>query len=235
MATSASPAALSITQTVTGAMGAMLNGNDGDAHSLLQSALTRTRADLAESTLPPLLKQVRRGMPFQIYSLPLNLNEPCDAHRSTCPGSLFSFYNAAIVAEELCTEMELFFSAELSAMILYNMGLVYHRLALQTGSTHNFSKAMKLYKVSGSIVASNDYDFTHDLTILKLALLVNMGHIYSNFLDQNGTNECADGINTLYHSVDVKALDPDTRQLFYDNMFLSQQPSKNLFGLAPAA
>ena len=131
--------------------------------------------------------------------------------------------------------MEIFFSAELSAMILYNMGLIYHRLAIKTGATHDFSKAMKLYKVAGSIAHSSEYHFTHDLTVLQLALFVNMGHIYSNFLDQKGTLECADGIHHLYNSVEVIKLNPDTRELFYNNIFLSQQHKKNLFGLAPAA
>ena len=228
---------VSITQTVTGATGALLEDDHAGALTLLQSALTHAKAGLScgGNQTASFLQEIRREVPFQLYALPLETGKPCDVHRSASPGSLFSFYNAAIVSDEICSEMELLFSAELSAMILYNLGLVYHRSALMTGSTTYFSKAIKLYDVAASIVLAPDseFNFVHDMTVLRLALHVNMGHIYSNFFDQEGTTRCAEGIQTLYNSANIATMNPEVRKLFLENMFVTQ--TQYHFSLAPAA
>uniref|UniRef100_A0A7S3L496 KIF-binding protein n=1 Tax=Amphora coffeiformis TaxID=265554 RepID=A0A7S3L496_9STRA len=232
-----SPMSLSITQTITGATGALLEGDHAGALALLQSALTNAKLGLsAAGQETPLSQEIRRRMPFQLYALPLELQQSCDNHRSSCPCSIFSFYNSVVISDEMCAEAEPFFATELSAMILYNLGLLYHRLALLTGSTTYFSKAMKLYDIAASIVLSpgaEQENFHHDLTVLQLALYVNMGHIYSNFLEQEGTMRCAEGIQTLFSSVDVNCLNPETRKLFYQNMFVTHAGLH--LSLAPAA
>ena len=227
---------LTITQTITGATGALLEGDHAGALTLLQSALTSAKLGLTEAEQDtPLLQDIRRGMSFQLFSLPLGLEESCDNHRSSCPSSVFTFYNSAVISEEMCAEAETFFATELSAMILYNLGLIYHRSALMTGSTMYFSKALKLYDVAASIVLAPgaEHNFYHDLTVLQLALYVNMGHIYSNFLEQDGTMRCAEGIQNLFRSVNTNCLNPETRKLFNQNMFATQ--AELHLSLAPAA
>ena len=229
---------LSITQLITGATGALLEGDHAGALTMLQSALTSAKFGLtAAGQETPMLQELRRGMPFQLHALPLELQESCDNHRSSssCPSSIFTFYNSVVISDEMCAEAEPFFATELSAMILYNVGLIYHRLALLTGSTTYFSKAMKLYDIAASIVLAPgaEHNFHHDLTVLQLALYVNMGHIYSNFLEQEGTKRCAEGIQALFSSVDVNCLNPETRKLFYQNMFVTHAGLH--LSLAPAA
>ena len=233
--TMTSPAlSLSITQTITGATGALLEGDHAGALALLQTSLTCAKAGLAAQDTP-LLQEVRRGMPFQLYALPLELEKPGESPRSSCPGSIFTFYDAALVSQEMCGDVELLFAAELSAMILYNLGLVYHRSAVMTGSTAYFSKALKLYDVAASIVLAPgaEFNFYHDMTLLRLALYVNMGHIYSNFFEQEGTTKCAEGIQKLLSTSDVNALTPELRKLFFENTFVTEEQRR--LNLAPAA
>lgn len=228
--------ALTITQTITSATGALLEGDHSGALALLQSALTHAKVGL-EREESQLTQGFRRQVNFQLHALPLELEGECGNNGSlqaSCPCSLFTFYNAALITDEMCAPWEFAFASELSATILYNLGLVYHRIALATGSTSYFSKALRLYDVAASIVLTpSPMEQNHDLTVLKLALCVNMGHIYSNFCDQTGTRRCAVAMQEIFNSTDPNAFSGELRKIFYMNMLVTQNP--HFMGVAPAA
>lgn len=235
MASSVSVPIPSITQTITSATGALLEGDHGGALTLLQSALTGAKAGLIGQE-SPLLQQLRLNIPFGFHTLSLGSQECHESsEQSSCPTSLFTFFDAAIIPEEMSPELELAFCTELSAMILYNLGLIYHRIAVATGSTAYFCKAIKLYDVSASIVFAQDSEtyFSHGIATLKMVLYVNMGHIYSNFLDQSATAQCVHGMHGLLASLDSASLTPEMRKLFVQNMFVT--PNQYSMTLAPAA
>jgi hypothetical protein len=238
-----SMSASTITKAITSATGALLEGNHRGALTLLESALTFAKLGLDGQELP-ILQSVRKTVSFQLYALPLETEASEESHQpyqsSICPGSLFSFYNAAIISPEMEGDVELAFAPELSAVVLYNLALVYHRSAIMTGSTPCFLKAVRLYNVAASIVLGhspeNSRDDSNDETMvsLQIALYVNMGHIYSNFMDIEGTIRCARGILDLYRSTDWTALTPAVRTLFHSNLFATQHDC-HPFSLAPAA
>ena len=229
------PTSLSITQLVASSAGALLEGDNNGALTLLQHALAQARSRIGGGHSQP-MEGVGDDLTLELHSLPLEIDAiSYESLAMSCPGSVFTFHNAALVCEEMPREKEVLFAAELSAMILYNLGLVYHRSAVVTGSTVYFARAMKFYDIATSIVLSphGDFIFSDDLTTLKISLNVNMGHIYSNFYDQEGTSRCVDSLHALFHTVDWDDLSLEAQQMLQQNLFVV--PSQHELCMAPAA
>ena len=143
------PSSLSITQLVASAAGALLEGDNNGALTLLQNALAQARSGIGGGHSQPI--EDVDDLTLELHPLPLEIDATSfESLALSCPGSVFTFHNAALVCEEMPRDKEVLLAAELSAMILYNLGLVYHRTALVTGSTVFFSRAMKFYDIATS-------------------------------------------------------------------------------------
>jgi hypothetical protein len=114
---------------------------------------------------------------------------------------------------------------------LYNLGLVYHRSALMTGTNAHFSKAIKFYDIAQQLCSSDG--FSKGTTLLKLALWVNMGHILSGFYDQKGTERCVQGLSQLCYSADINSLCQESQRVLQENLFVAH--SQRHLVIAPAA
>jgi lipoprotein signal peptidase len=101
---------------------------------------------------------------------------------------------------------------------LYNTGLVFHLLALQTGSTSIFLKALELYKLSMIILEDNAKNgfYVSELDILILALTNNMGHCHSHFNNLDDVSMCLQRICKVFLlSVSTVLLSDDEYVFFY--------------------
>ena len=152
-----------------------------------------------------------------------------DMDLKTSPNNLFSVYNRAFVFNVHGRDMDLIFwlrcGPQIPAVLLYNAGLVFHRLALQDGSTATFLKALELYQMSKIVIennAKNGYYMT-ELDVVLLALANNMGHCHSHFSNMEEVRICLERLLTIFFlSESSVLLTRDEYVFFYINILLAE-------------
>jgi tetratricopeptide (TPR) repeat protein len=118
----------------------------------------------------------------------------------------FSIFDRAFLIDIYSSEGQTYYT---TPVLLYNMGLAYQLLGMEDlRSQHcNLKKAMKAYRMAAAI--AND--------LLFLAVLNNMGHIYSQFCDTQESQRCLDfleaGLHAIQQDSQVETLEIEFRAL----------------------
>lgn len=148
---------------------------------------------LGFSTLPAMMRLTVCPVDVVIQSVPIDDSTNAvvtileDMDHKISPGNYFTIYKRAFRLDNHGREMDLLgwlrCVPHIPAVVLYNTGLVFHRLAMQNGSSASFQKALELYQLSMIILESNAKNgfYVSELDILMLALTNNMGHCHSHF------------------------------------------------------
>jgi hypothetical protein len=109
----------------------------------------------------------------------------------------------------------------LTMVVTYNLGLAYHLLGMHNGNNQrkNYSKALKMYKVTASLMRL--YPDNRGRDLLYLAVFNNMGNIYSHFYDRENTQHCLEGMKAILMSCsDNDELKSEDYSPFYMNMMM---------------
>jgi hypothetical protein len=153
------------------------------------------------------------------------------------PGNFFTVYNRAFVFCKTDTDLSRLFQCfpYLSAVVLYNAGLTFHRLAVTEGSSRKYEKALEFYCQCKKMLDSNVAAGLHlmELDVLVMALANNMGYIYSHFFQLDESKHCLERMITCFFTFSSKVLlTRDEYVFFYMNILLlvNRRPV-----LAPAA
>jgi hypothetical protein len=197
------------------------------------------------STLPTMMRMVLSRVDVVIKSVPIDgplcslISMSEDANHKVSPGNYFSIYKRAFLMDVHDREMDLLgwlrCVPHMPAVLLYNTGLVFHLLALQTGSTSVFLKALELYKLSMIILEDNAKNgfYVSELDILMLALTNNMGHCHSHFHNLDDVSMCLERMSKVFLlSVSTVLLSDDEYAFFYRVTLMSPHRTPVL---APAA
>lgn len=125
------------------------------------------------------------------------------------------------------------FNNQTSAVLLYNMALVYHRAGVTKNSARMFQRALHLYELVYALLTGDAAESTDDSTcaLVLLATINNLGHIQSLFFDFEGTRNCRENLRELLFC-NRFALEDEITQCYLSNMiiFLDFEPQA-----APAA
>lgn len=105
----------------------------------------------------------------------------------------------------------------LPVVILFNTGLTYHRMALNTAGKDEFVKAFRFYELAlktidekiSRALRSSDYN------LLQLALYNNMGYIHSHFFNEKETMVCAGRLLATFASIDCSTMLSKEEYVFY--------------------
>jgi tetratricopeptide (TPR) repeat protein len=122
---------------------------------------------------------------------------------SSIQDNLFAFYNRAFVLSPHAdiihgTACEVL----LAPVLLYNMGLAYHCQGIRNGTSRELKLALQLYKASLQVFEDERQCFSSlcNQADLLLALINNMGHIFSHFYDLKGMDRCQRHLQILLES-----------------------------------
>ena len=118
----------------------------------------------------------------------------------------------------------------LSAVIMYNIGVIFHLLGAFPCEEEDLAKAFFMYSKATETLQRYQLQGT-PLEELELAIYCNMGHVYSYMLDEKGMNSCRHEIRKRLNRLDASRIDPGNLQFFRDSIGLST----GLFDRAPAA
>lgn len=105
---------------------------------------------------------------------------------SISPANLFEFYNQAFVFS--CNEtgeLPVVSKSIVTAVLLFNMAVTLHGKAVRSGASGVLRRSLKLYKMSLAVLQQDPA-----LHVLHLALLNNMGYIYSHFYEWEEMKQC---------------------------------------------
>lgn len=157
----------------------------------------------------------------------------------TSPNNLFSVYNRAFVFNVHGRDMDLIFwlrcMPHIPAVLLYNAGLAFHRLALRDGCTATFRKALDLYEMSKIVLENNVVNgyYMTELDVVLLALANNMGHCHSHFNNMLEARICLERLLTIFFISDSSfLLTRDEYVFFYMNILLGESRSPILAAAA---
>ena len=146
-------------------------------------------------------KMLRRSS-LRVRTVPISIQGTLYDHRHTSPFQTFTLFNRAFVVEASdLRSLHEFEQREILAVFLYNIALSHHIMALQAAAAAATSAKRadlenKYYEAAHSFyeIAVNTLDQEqHEGTVrflLLLALLNNMGHIFSKFYNHIGTRNC---------------------------------------------
>jgi tetratricopeptide (TPR) repeat protein len=150
--------------------------------------------------------------------------------------NLFAFYTRAFV---LSADADIIHGTAgevlLAPVLLYNMGLAYHCQGIRNGTSRELKLALQLYEASLKVFENKRQHFSslYNQADLLLALINNMGHIFSYFYDLKGMDRCQRHIQTLLEST------PEVFELFQeeeeDYTFFASALSSSYYRLDVAA
>ena len=163
----------------------LLEGEQEEAVSLLHAALNTSRAQL-QAAGPRLRESLSQNYEAMICPVSLEDAMYTPSVTTVAPCDTFCIYRSVFSIEGPdCEEDAL--APEVTAVILYNMAVVHHELGYDTSDKVCLDKALQLYNICRSVLSqtkqAKQSKLSIDLTLLDLALLNNMGQIYSVLLN----------------------------------------------------
>ena len=152
------------------------------------------------------------------------------------PSNFFSLYNRVFVFGDPTHDDWWKFFPHIPAVLLYNTGLVWHRMALKENSARKYNIALENYSMAHALVVQHARLGVYHCEIcdiLLLALCNNMGHIHSHFFRLEEARLCVEEMFAVFFLMeDKKVLTKDEYVFFYMGILLTvnRRPV-----LAPAA
>ena len=120
------------------------------------------------------------------------------------------------------------------AVLLYNLGLCHHRVALREGDSDGLRAASRFYSHALTLLETVAHELTDSEMILLAALANNMAQISSAFFDTKSTRAFQQMLEDILEATDVECLEEEDSDLVFSmNLLMASQ--LHLHGLAPAA
>jgi hypothetical protein len=123
------------------------------------------------------------------------------------PGNFFVFFNRVFVFGDITHRNWRNFFPHIPALLLYNTGLVWHRMALKENSTTKYGMALENYRMAHDLVVQNTRLGLCNGKVCELLLLAicnNMGHIYSHFHSLGEARECVEEMCAVFFLIEDK-------------------------------
>mgnify|MGYP005856910159 CR=1 FL=1 len=157
--------------------------------------------------------QIASVLPF----LPVPLALVSDSQLSRLsPNNMYTMYQQALSFgyDSFITENEV----SVGIVIMFNIGLTYHVMALTSLATRPstaFSSALKYYKITLSLFHTiKDAIAESQFALPTLALLVNMGHVYSHYCRRSEAGACQEHARVVLESGASLCI-PETEMQFF--------------------
>lgn len=231
----------------------MSQGKNEEAISLLGNALSAPGAGsllssssgLCQETIPlsmgsvtaddgdPVIRTRNTDDPF---SASPDLQLPEKIIESASPSNFFTIYNRVVEIVDICSPKWDKYSFHIPAILLYNSGLAWHRIAFLENCDAKYERALENYNAAHSQLiyhASLGIYHPEVCDLLLLALCNNMGHIHSHFIHLKETRLCVEALFTVFFMIGNKrVLSKEEYVFFYLNILLTVNRTPVL---APAA
>lgn len=230
----------------------MSQGKNEEAINLLGNALSAPAAgsllassDLRVETLPfsmgsatatvgdPIIQTRNADDPF---SASPELQLPEKIIESASPSNFFTIYNRVVEISDVSSRKWEKYSFHIPAILLYNSGLAWHRIAFQENCDAKYERALENYSAAhAQLVYHASLGIYHPevCDLLLLAVCNNMGHIHSHFIHLKETRLCVEALFTVFFMIGNKRiLSKEEYVFFYMNILLTVNRTPVL---APAA
>jgi hypothetical protein len=197
-----------------------------DALNMFQSALSCARNNLIETSRAHAPSNIK----VTLCSIPLGENKAAVVE-DLC------FYNNAFNMDGVTDNATAAYIApKFSAVILFNLGLLYHRQGMVCGNSKALIKALRFYDFSLSALFGEE-SAAHggtavDMTLLELALYSNIGHLNKHLFNQEETIRSQSYLRSKLAAVGASQLSQSDYEFFYMNVIMAHDQQ---FAFAPAA
>jgi hypothetical protein len=204
------------------------HGDSVRAQQIMLAALRHIRQlcvdeDEDEDQASPCTQYYGSELAYDVYSVPLNKDEDDD--------SIFQeIYNAAF----LLTNDIPVSAAETAAVLLFNVGLIHHRNAIQFNKRKEMAKALQLYQQSLGLLETDDKPYSATLAVLTAALCNNMAQIFTAFYKTEQARAMMDFMQESIErmQLDLGGISEDDFEFFNANLYFANMDD---FKFAPAA
>jgi hypothetical protein len=206
---------LKITDLNNGAVSALQQGRHKDAICLLRTAL----ADLKKRFVVPAPSiAIQPNAPSEdkpsIFSEPIWSEETSTQQQDKT--SIFMYSQALVLAddEDHCKEL-------LIGVVFYNMALVNHARAIETGKASLLTAALNFYGMAVAIAQSRNGGVKASDYWLHLAVSNNMAHIYLSQACSERLCQCLENIRSLLATdIAAEVVDAGDHYFFVANCLL---------------
>jgi hypothetical protein len=205
---------LKIIDLNNGAVSALQQGRHKDAVALLRTALADLKKRFVVSE-PSLTMQSNAPQEIpSIYSEPIWSEEISTQQQDK--SSFFVYAQALVLADDDDHSKEL-----LIGVVFYNMALVNHARAIETGKASLLTAALNFYGMAVSITQSRNGGVTVSDYWLLLAISNNMAHIYLAQVCPERLCQCLENIRSLLATGGAQqVMDADDYYFFVANSLL---------------
>eukprot|EP00523_Entomoneis_sp_CCMP467_P007353 CAMPEP_0168734212 /NCGR_PEP_ID=MMETSP0724-20121128/8694_1 /TAXON_ID=265536 /ORGANISM="Amphiprora sp., Strain CCMP467" /LENGTH=227 /DNA_ID=CAMNT_0008781303 /DNA_START=29 /DNA_END=712 /DNA_ORIENTATION=+ len=121
----------------------------------------------------------------------------------------------------------------LSLVLFYNMGLASHAMGVNTGRSNSLQRALRLYRKVYALLNEHGHGIP-GVSLLLLATVNNMGHIFAMLLNLDGMVSCHANIQTILTGTDGAELSTSDLDFFFMTVVLGSTDQGRL-PMAPAA
>lgn len=170
------------------------------------------------------------------FSASPDLQLPEKIVESASPSNFFTMYNRVLEIADISSRKWEKYSNHIPAILLYNSGLAWHRIAFRENCDAKYERALENYNAAHSQLiyhASLGIYHPEVCDICLLALCNNMGHIHSHFIHLKETRLCVEALFTVFFMIGNKRiLSKEEYVFFYMNILLTVNRTPVL---APAA
>jgi len=162
-----------------------------------------------------------------------------NAEVSTSPSNCFTIFNRAFVLGDYSTGQytlsQFRYLSHVSAVLLFNIAFVHHRIGVKEGSSKAFAKAHEIYSMSLFLLEETALMgmYSSQFNLLLLALFNQLGHIESHFFNTVQTVRYREQMLAIFIVTDcTRLLSKEDYIFFYMSLLFSinRWPA-----LAPAA
>ncbi|GAX15675.1 hypothetical protein FisN_3Hh149 [Fistulifera solaris] len=170
------------------------------------------------------------------FSASPDLQLPDKEVEAASPSNFFTIYNRVIEIADISSLKWERYSNHIPAILLYNSGLAWHKIAFRENCDAKYERALENYSAAHSqLVYHASLGMYHPevCDVLLLALCNNMGHIHSHFIHLKETRLCVEALFTVFFMIGNKRiLSKEEYVFFYMNILLTVNRTPVL---APAA
>ena len=152
------------------------------------------------------------------------------------PHNIFDIFQNAFILPKVESLAE--FRTESSVVLFYNLALAHHLAGLRDGTEdakHHLREGERFYQISLALLQSSADGLLFDASCyaLLLALVTNLGHIFSHSWKVDEADSCRRMLEELLESGATLGLS-DEEELFFLTSVAHSKPTHS-FALAPAA
>jgi hypothetical protein len=200
------------------AVGLLHEGHLALAAAHLREALRTFKSQVTDERLPA--SQQKSSMPIMNVHLGERL---CSSDLIVSPNNAFRVYNQVFrFSETAAGRSQGDYNEDRGPstllVLLFNFGLLMHRRGILEGKEVLLRKAVQLYGMASDLVQGTPLEADENLCLLQLALWTNQGHIYSHFLDDQGSQSCFENAKFILLSSTSLSLKREDYVFFLSNV-----------------